>query len=566
MKRVLAVGALAAVALAACGDAEKSATDGGGGPRKSSQAEIPRHGEDLKNVDWASFFPAGDAWRKQEQVLVWNNDAEPETLDPALMTGVTEHNLALALFEGLTSHHPATLQPIPGVAEWWEASKDGLVYTFHLRADAKWSNGDPVTAEDFRWSWRRALTPAICKCEYAEMFYAIRGAEDFYLGKLKSFDEVGVAAPDPRTLKVTLRSPTAYFLDLTTFETLMPVHRATVEKFGDQWTQPEHFVGNGPFAMTAWKPRASIEMAPNEHWWNRAIVRLSKMVVRAIDDQNTSLSEYLSGGLDWIRSIPARRIDEAQQHPDYYVSPYLGTYFFRFNTTKKPFDDVRVRKAFNLATDKKAICEKVLKAGQTPATTVVPASMIPGYPVVKGDAYDPARARVLLAEAGYPEGRGFPDVEVLYNTSESHKAVCEQLVDMWKSNLGVKVQLANREWKVYLEDTRNLNYQIQRAGWIADFLDAFTFLDMWVEGRGNNNTGWANAKYKDLLSRASVEVDPAKRLELFAEAEKILCLEDLPILPVYYYVNQGMLRPRVRGWHENVLDLHPFQYMYLDGK
>jgi len=533
--------------------------------RPSDAPTFPTQGEDLKKIDWTSFFPAGDGWKKFDQTLVWNNDAEPETLDPALMTGVTEHNLALALFEGLTSHHPETLQPLPGVAEWWEISQDGVTYTFHLRKDSKWSNGDPLTAEDFRWSWMRALTPKMCACEYAEQFFPIRGAEDYYAGKAP-FEKVGIEVVDPQTLRVTLRAPTKYFLDLTNFETLMPVHRATVEKFGDQWTKPEHIVSNGPFMMSSWTPHASIEMKPNPNWWNRGIVRLQKIVTRAIDDQNTSLSEYLAGGLDWIRSIPARRIDEALTHPDFYATPYLGTYFFRFNTTKKPFDDVRVRKAFDMAIDKKAICEKVLKAGQTPAVAVVPAAMIPGYPQCPGPAYDPAAARKLLADAGFPEGKGFPEVELLYNTSESHKAVCEQMVDMWKSTLGVHVQLANREWQVYMKDTRAMNYEIQRAGWIADYVDPFTFLDMWCTGHGNNNnTGWSNAKFDQIMAGAEQENDPARRTALFAQAEKILCVDEMPILPLYHYVNQGMVRPRVKGWRENVLDLHPFQYVFIDG-
>ena len=550
--------------------------------------DFPAQGEDLKKIDWASLFPAGDAWKTTEQVFVWNNEAEPETLDPALMTGTTEHNLATCLFEGLTTHHPATLQPLPGAAEWWEISGDGLVYTFHLRKGAKWSNGDPFTAEDFRWSWERALTPAT-GCKYAEMFFPIKGAQRFFEwhpalpatpakgdqpaipaqpayddGAKPTWTDVGVQVVDPLTLRITLRAPTAYFLELAAFETLMPVHRATVEKYGDAWTQPGRIVTNGPFALDVWKPRDRIELVPNENWWNRGMVRLKRSIVRAIDDQNTSLSEYLAGGVDWIRSIPARRVEEAQAHPDYYVSPYLGSYFFRFNVTKKPFDDVRVRKAFTMAIDKKDICERVLKAGQIPATGVVSPG-IHGYPELQGLPYDPAKARALLAEAGYPDGQGLPEVEVLYNTQESHKAVCESLVDMWKTNLGVKVQLANREWQVYLKDTHEMHYQVARAGWIGDYADPNTFLDMWVTDRGNNNTGWSNKRYDALIEQAAKEPDHAKRFAIFQEAERMVCVEDVPILPLYYYVNQGMLRPRVKGWAENVRDIHPLQYVSIEG-
>lgn len=557
-------------------------------PLLAGSGDFPTEGEDLKQIDWTKLYPSGDGWKKTEQVFVWNNEAEPETLDPALMTGTTEHNLALCLFEGLTTHHPATLQPLPGAAEWWEIGGGGLVYTFHLRKDGKWSNGDPVTAEDFRWSWQRALTPSTGS-KYAEMFFPIKGAQRFFEwhpaepafpargdepavaakpayddGPRPSWKDVGVEVVDPLTLRVTLRAPTAYFLELAAFETLMPVHRATVEKHGDKWTSARTLVGNGPFALDVWKPRDRIEMVPNPSWWNRKMIRLARVVVRAIDDQNTSLSEYLSGGVDWIRSIPARRIDEAQVHPDYYVSPYLGSYFFRFNITRKPFDDVRVRKAFTMAIDKKDICERVLKAGQIPASGVV-ALGIHGYPELKGLTYDPVKARALLAEAGFPEGKGLPEVEVLYNTQESHKAVCESMVDMWKTNLGVKVQLKNCEWQVYLKDTHEMQYQVARAGWIGDYADPNTFLDMWVTDRGNNNTGWSSKKYDALIEQAAMEPDHAKRFAIFQEAERMVCVEDLPILPLYYYVNQGMLRPRVKGWFENVRDLHPLQYVCLDG-
>ncbi|MCG3133611.1 MAG: Periplasmic oligopeptide-binding protein [Planctomycetes bacterium] len=517
---------------------------------------------DPAGFDFSTLFEPGDGWRSTRQIFVWNNETEPETLDPAVMTGVTEHQLALALFEGLASHHPETLEPIPGAAWKWDVSADGTVYTFHLRKDARWSNGDPLTAEDFRWSWERALREP--NCQYKEMFFPIRGAEAFVEANEKDWSTVGVAVTSPHTLTVTLHTPCAYFLELCAFETLMPVHRRTLEQFGQLWTRPENIVVNGPFALDVWKPRDRIEMVPNAKWWNRGIVRLERMVIRAIDDQSTSYNEYLSGGVDWIRSIAAGKVTDAQQQADYYVQPYLGTYFFRFNTTEPPFDDPKVRKAFNQAIDKRVICETVLKAGQVPATGIVSPG-IHGFPEFKGPGYDPVKARALLAEAGFPEGKGFPKVDVLYNTSESHKQVCEKLVEMWKTNLGVTVTLRNCEWKVYLEETRKLSYSIQRAGWIGDYADPATFLDMWCTGRGNNNTGWSSAAYDDLLARSTKETDPAKRYALLAEAEKLLCTDEFPFMPIYFYVNQGMLRPEVRGWHENIRDLHPFQYLFLAG-
>jgi oligopeptide transport system substrate-binding protein len=526
---------------------------------------IPAQGEELKKIDWNSFFPPGDGWKKFEQTLVWNNDAEPKTLDPAIMTGVPEHNLALGLFEGLTTLHPATLQPLPGCAEWWELSADGLTYTFHLRKGLTFSNGEPLTAEDFRWSWERALASKTGS-QYADMLYPIAGAEAFNADQSPSpdFSKVGVKAADAQTLVVTLRGPTPYFLELVAHETYMPVHRATIEKHGAEWTRSANFVGNGPFVLAEWRPRDAVVLTPNPKWWNRGIVRLTKVVVKPIDQVDTALNEYLSGGVDWIRQVPARRIEEAQSHPDYYVSPYLGTYFFRVNITKKPFDDVRVRKAFDLAIDKKEICEKGLKAGQMPATGLVPPSMR-GYEELKGLEYDPQKAKALLADAGYPDGKGFPEVSILYNNNESHKKVCEMVTAMWREKLGVRVQLDQQEWQSYLQKQQNMDYQISRAGWIGDYADPNTFLDMFCTDRGNNETGWANEEYDSLLKSATTEQDSAKRMAMLQKAEKILCVDHLPIVPLYYYVNQGMLRPRVKGFHENLRDLHPLQYVYIEG-
>lgn len=525
--------------------------------------QFPTQGEELKKIDWATFFPAGDGWKKYEQVFVWNNDAEPKTLDPAIMTGVPEHNLALSLYEGLTTLHPATLQPLPGCAEWWDVTKDGLVYTFHLRKGLKFSNGEPLTAEDFRWSWERALSPQTAS-QYADMLYSIAGAEAFNTGTAKDFSGVGVRVVDPLTLEVKLRGPTPFFLELVAHETLMPVHRATIEKWGAEWTKPANIVGNGPFVLAEWRPRDAIVLTPNPTWWNHGIVRLAKVVVKPIDQVDTALNEYLSGGVDWIRQVPARRIEEAQSHPDYYVAPYLGSYFFRINITKKPFDDPRVRKAFDLAIDKKEICEKGLKAGQLPATGIVPPSMR-GYTELAGLEYDTKRAKELLTEAGYPDGKDFPEVSILYNNNESHKKVCEMVTAMWREKLGVRVQLDQQEWQSYLQKQQNMDYQIARAGWIGDYADPNTFLDMFVTGRGNNETGWSNKEYDSLLAEATREADPAKRMAMLQKAERLLCVDDMPVIPIYYYVNQGLLRPRVKGFFENLRDHHPMQYMYIEG-
>jgi oligopeptide transport system substrate-binding protein len=553
------------LAVAACDRAADapSASGATADAKAVSSTELPLQGPGLKNVDWASFFPAGDGWRNSEQTYVFNNGAEPKTLDPHKMTGVPEHRIAMAMFEGLVNMHPATLQPIPGCAEWWESNADGTVYTFHLRPKMTWSNGDPLTAADFVWSWQRALEPETLS-QYADMFFAVEGAEDFNTGKTKDFGKVGVKALDPMTLQVTLHAPTAYFLELLAHETLMPLHRATVEKFGAEWTKPEHIVSNGPFTLATWRLRDAVELKKNPRYWNAGIVRLEKIVAKAIDDLDTSMNEFKTGGVDWIDTVPAKRVEEGQADPDYYATPYLGSYFYRINVTRKPMDDPRVRRALNLAINKTEVCEKVLKAGQIPAMGLVPPNMR-GYTTLEGLAYDPKKARALLAEAGFPDGKDFPEVELLYNNNETHKTVAEVITSMWRETLGVRVRLAQREWQAYLEDQKNMNYQIARAAWIGDYCDPNTFLDMFVTGRGNNETGWSNKKYDDLLAAATRETDMKRRMDLLHQAEVILCAEDLPILPIYYYVNQGMLRSRVKGWHENLRDNHPYQFIYIDG-
>ncbi|MFI5401792.1 MAG: peptide ABC transporter substrate-binding protein [Planctomycetota bacterium] len=513
--------------------------------------------------------PPDDAWKQAKQELVFNNLSEPETLDPAIMTGNPEHTLALALYEGLTTPDPETLEPRPGVAASWEIGEGGTVYTFRLRPDAKWSNGAPVVAEDFLWSWYRALTNPLC--DYAYLFYYIVGAEDFHkeFGKTKvapsyeSFRErVKASAPDPHTIRIELRSPTAYFLELCGFETYMPVHRATVEKHGEEWTEAKNWVGNGPLRLVEWNRRQHIIMVPNPTYWDRGSVRLTKVTAHPIDDLDVAYNMFIKGEEHWIRTVPTSKIDDAKRRPEYFVNPYLTTYFYRVNTTRPHLKDKRVRQALSLAINRETITRDVLRAGQIPATWLCPE--MARYKPPTGLPSDPDRARALLKEAGYPGGEGFPKLTLFYNTHEDHKRVAEQIGQMWRETLGIQVSLQNAEWKVYLRQVELLDYDVARAGWIGDYADPMTFLEMWVTGGGNNNTGWGNAKYDELIRKATYEGDPVKRAALLVEAEKIVVEDEFPILPIYIYVNQGMKVDGLRGWYENVRDLHPFQYMYFE--
>lgn len=334
-----------------------------------------------------------------KQVFTFNNGTEPKTLDPGLMTGNTEFNIASQLLEGLVQYDPETLKPIPGMATHWEISDDMLTYTFHLRQGAKWTNGDPVTAHDFVYSWERVLNPKLA-AEYAYQLFYIKNGKNYYEKKIKDFSKVGVKAVDDSTLVITLEHPTAFWLDLLAFHTLLPVNKKCVDKYGEKWTRPENIVTNGPFKMTEWKPKDRIVMVKNEDYYEADKVKLTKIIAISIESDMTSIRMFETGETEWVRTIPVQVIDKWLGKPVVHITPFLATYYYRFNVTKPPFNDKRVRMAFNLAVDKKAITDKILKQGQIPATTFVPPGTR-GYIPPAGPGYNPEKARKLLQEAGY---------------------------------------------------------------------------------------------------------------------------------------------------------------------
>jgi len=484
--------------------------------------------------------------------FVYVSGAEPETLDPARMTGLLEGRLANGLFEGLATYDPKDLSPLPGAAEKWEISPDGLAYTFHLR-DAIWSNGDPITAHDFAWSWRRVLEPETA-ASYAYMLYCIRGAQAFNEGAQADFDKVGIVAVDDRTLRVHLARVTPYFLELTAFSTFLPVHRKTVQKLGRAWASPKNLVArgvvNGPFIMKQWRINDRIVLERNPRYWDAANVVSDRIVALPIESEMTALNAYEEGRADFVTSVPLPLIVKLQARPDFHGSDYLGTYYYNFNTTRKPFDDVHVRQAFNIAVDKERLVRYVLKGGEKAARTFVP-PQIPGYSAPDGPRFDPGEAAKLIAQAGYPGGKGFPRVKLLYNTSGRHKDVAEVLQEMWKENLNVTVELVNLEWKTHLATVRRKDYQIARAGWIGDYVDPNTFLDLFITDGGNNRTGWSNPDYDALIGSSGREPDAQKRMAIFRNAETILT-NGMPIMPIYYYRVQNMYRDDVVGMYPNI--------------
>ncbi|HPD15855.1 MAG TPA: peptide ABC transporter substrate-binding protein [Planctomycetota bacterium] len=487
------------------------------------------------------------------QVLRLNNSAEPATLDPAKMTGLHELNIALALFEGLTTLHPRTLRPVPGVAESWDVSPDGRRYVFRLRP-ARWSNGEPLTAADFVWSWQRVLDPAT-QAKYASLLYCLEGARP-------GSGPPGFRALDERTLAVRLEAPIPYFLELLAFATFAPVPRSSVEAHQERWTRPGALVSNGPFILAEWRPFEHILLRRNPHYWDVGRVALEEIDVLAVSDAETALKKCLNNELDWIRELPGEKVAAAARLPGFRYAPQLNTYFFRFNVGRPPLDDRRVRQALNLAVDKESIARYLLRAGQRPARSFVP-PILPGYTPAEGPAYDPEQARRLLADAGFPGGRGFPRLALLYNSSGSHQQIAEAIQHMWKAELGIRIALTNQEWGVYQASMQNRDYDIARSSWVADYADPSSFLDCFTTGSGNNRTGWSHAGYDERLALAARETDPARRMAILREAERILVCDEMPILPLYFYVNAYVVHPRVRGVYDNWRNFHPYQYVHI---
>lgn len=486
------------------------------------------------------------------------NGPELETLDPPLITGSVESRIVGSLLEGLTTYNPKDLTPKPGIAKEWTVSEDGLVYTFFLRKSL-WSNNQPLTAHDFTYSWKRALLPETA-ADYAYQLYYIKNASSFNKGTLNDFNLVGVKAIDDYTLQVTLEYPTPFFINLTSFPTLLPVNKNCVETYGDSWTKPDNIVTNGPFCLDEWRLNQHLILKKNLLYWDAKSVTLDKIKSQTVESVNTSFNMYESKTTDFINTVPLSIVDILIKREDFHPSVYLATYFFRFNVTKPPFDNILVRKAFNYAVDKNAIVKYVTKGDEVPAKTFVPIGM-PGYESPDGSPYSVNEAKQFLAQAGYPDGKGFPTIELLYNTSESNKNIAEVLQQMWKSNLNVNVRLLNQEWKVFLNTTKMLDYEISRASWIGDYIDPNTFLDMFITDGGNNRTGWSNTKYDSLIKMAAKENDQTKRFDLFKRAEKILVEDELPIIPIYFYVTHNMYRANIKGIYPNILNIHPLKYI-----
>ena len=506
----------------------------------------------------------------RDGIFHYGNGSEPQGLDPHVVTGVPENHIIRALFEGLAVKNPYTLEPEPGVARSWDISADGRVITFHLNPEAKWSNGDPMSAADYVWSWQRLLSPAL-GAEYAYMLFPLKNAKAFATGKITDFNEVGVKALDDLTLQVTLNERTPYFLQLMDHYSTFAVHRPTIEKFGKAtdrytpWTRVENMVSNGAFRLKRWQLNRRIELEKSDTYWDRDKVRLNGIIYYPTENVVSEERMFRVGQLHYTNSVPLGKIPvyRAMADSPYVQAPYLGTYYFLLNTTRPLVKDLRIRKALSMAVDRDKLNKTVLKGTVISAYSITPPDTLGYYPP-RLFSYDPEQARELLAAAGYPDGQGWPGLELTYNTSEDHRKIAVALQQMWKDVLNIEITLANQEWKVYLDSVTNMHFQIARRGWIGDYVDPNNFLDLFITDGGNNNTGFADPRYDDMILRKAPQAPTMEeRFAIFHEAETLL-MEQMPIIPIYTYTSKHLIHPSVNGLPPNLMDSVNMKYVWLD--
>ena len=497
-----------------------------------------------------------------------NNAGEPEWLDPNRCADGNGGEIIWNTFAGLVQAHPATLEPMPEIATRWDVSADRQTYTFHLRP-SQWSDGTPLTAHDFVFSFRRLVDPKTGS-KYATNGHIFKGGAAVGRGAAPP-ESLGVRAVDDLTLVVELEDPLPYVLSFLTFYSFMPIPRhllADLERRGiDEalWTRPEHVVSNGPYRLSEWKFRQRMVFDRNPRYWDAANVRLDRVRVAMVESYTTALNMYAAGEFDWPgsnTSLPAEFMDYLAGFKDYRRHPYLASYYYWINTKAPPLDNPLLRRALALAIDREALVRHVTRGGQIPAADLVPDG-VAGYPALGRPLFDPEAARRLLAEAGYASGADVPAITLTYNTSEGHKQVAEAVQQMWKDVLGISVELENQEWKVFLSTAEMNNFQLCRMGWTADYADPFTFLELLTSACGNNHSNWSDPTYDRLLKEANREPDPATRLAKFREAEA-LALEQQPLIPLYTYTRTQLVKPYVRGIWGNHQDRHPWKYIWID--
>src|SRR5450830_1189951 len=536
------------------------------------------------------------------QEVTYNLGEEPTTIDPPVSVAMAETYVEFQVFDGLTRLDNKNA-PQPAIAKSWTISKDGKTYLFTLR-DASWTDGTPVTADDFEYAWKRALSPELA-AENAYRMYMIYGSEAFNTSikvgskyyaqavdakgnpltktvggkvvpvpnmakEINPSKNVGVKALDAKTLKVYLQVPISYFFTVTAMSFMVPVCKAVVSTNAKWASDVKTYVTDGPFTLTQWSHNDKMVFEKNPTYWDRDKVKLTKITYLMVEDESTALSMYQAGQLDAAVSVPSSELPKLVASGDVKILPSLATYLYMFNTTKKPFNDVRVRKALTLAINRHQITTSITKGGQVPALGMVSNGIpdaLPGSDFrTVGGSYlkdnDIATAKALLAQAGYPNGKGFPAFTLLFNTSDQHKSIAEAVQQMWKKNLGITCTLRSEEWGVYLDDEASLNYDVVRRSPTADYMDPNTFLELFVTGNGRNMTGYSNKAYDALIAKEKATVDPKARMAVLHAAEKIL-MTDMPIAPVYFYTNPMLLSKHIKNFYESALGIVDWKNVYM---
>jgi oligopeptide transport system substrate-binding protein len=575
---------------------------------------------------------------------VWmNNREEPQYMDPTLVHGVPDGHLAQNSFYRLVAIDPTTGKPVPELAERWDVLENGTKYVFHMRKGIKWSDGQPITANDVEYSWKRLMDPAtaaeyqglasniiengnafaqkaihltgfekkvspeevqsfavkhdvaVSKIEKRrdsdDLFVFVKGTtgeetlenrEKFLnlmkeqhpwgekvVAQITGSDVVGVYALDAEKLEVKLVGPLPYFILLCEFANFAPLPKHVIEKFKadgkeDQWTKVENMVVSGPFKLKEEQFKQYKVYEKNPNYWDAASVRTKKIKILMLEKETASLNAYKVGEVDWIgpHEVPSEQLPNVKGFKDFHNDPYLGVYSYIINVKEKPLDDPKVRQALSYAIDRAKITEHVLGGGQIPYNGIVPDNLA-GYKSYQGELFNLEKAKALLAEAGYPDGKGFPKLKFLYDTKEVHRLIVQAVQEMWKQNLNIDIEAVNVEWKVYLDRMEQKDYQIGRQGWIGDFLDPYTFMELEISTSGNNHTNWANEDYDKLIAQSNLEGDATKRFDLIRQAEKI-AVETSGRIPIYIYTKSYMLKPYIKGFWPDFQDHHAWKHMWVD--
>ncbi len=506
-------------------------------------------------------FPSEDEVIRGGNFVV-SNGTEPESIDPQLIQGEPEHRIEYVLFDGLVANDPKTAKAIPAIAESWDISDDKTVITFHLR-DSVWSDGTPLTANDFVYSWQRELDPATAApyAWFPEMF--LKGAADYASGKVGA-EGLGVKALDDNTLQVELVGPLPYAIDAFAHYTFYAVPQHCIEEFGDQWTQPGNMVTNGAFVLDKHVPQSYISVVKNDKYWDAERVYLDSITFLASDDDNTNYNMYIDNEVDWLPAVTTERMSSAQMRDDYHSSAKVATAYYTVQCDDATLSDPLVREALSYAVDRDSMIENVLHGNQIPAWGMVPP--MAGYSALEFpfDSYDEATeiAQEKLAEAGYPNGIGFPKISLLYNSNESNKKIAELLQANFKEVLGIECTLENQEWGTFLSSRNTGQFQLARAGWTGDYQDPNTFLDMFVSGSAMNGGNFNVPEYDALIRKAATMSDGPERFDVLHQAEEILITQQA-IIPFYYYSSAALIdTAKWGGWYDNAMDYHNIRFVY----